>query len=86
MNGKKYCSFAARGNIEDIKGIYVFGDVFTNSVSLMRKLVIIFSLYLISLNFTIQQTMSQHMSCLHLSHQRAAKTHVSLNKYIENLI
>ena len=42
MNGKKYCSFAARGNIEDIKGIYVFGDVFTNSVSLMRKLVIIF--------------------------------------------
>ena len=46
MNGKKYCSFAARGNIEDIKGIYVFGDVFTNSVSLMRKLVIIFSLYI----------------------------------------
>ena len=70
MNGKKYCSFAARGNIEDIKGIYVFGDVFTNSVSLMRKLVIIFSLFTfkMSLTFSLQQNMSQHMIGLYLSH------------------
>ena len=39
MNDKKYCVFAARGNLEDIKGIYVAGEAYIYSVTLMKKLV-----------------------------------------------
>ena len=39
MNDAVFCNFNARGNLQDIKGIYVAGDAFIYSVSLMRKLV-----------------------------------------------
>lgn len=38
VNDKKYCVFAARGNLEDIKGIYVAGEAYIHSVTLMKKL------------------------------------------------
>lgn len=38
VNDKKYSKFNARGNLEDIKGIYVAGAAYIYSVALLRKL------------------------------------------------
>lgn len=39
VNDEMYCMFAARGKLEDIKGIYVTGAAYIYSVNLLRKLV-----------------------------------------------
>lgn len=39
VNGKKCMKFAARGNVEDIKGVNIKGEAFVYEVKLERKLV-----------------------------------------------
>lgn len=39
MNGKKCMKFAARGNVEDIKGVNIKGEAYVYEVKLERKLV-----------------------------------------------
>lgn len=39
VNGKKCMKFAARGNVEDIKGVNIKGESYVYEVKLERKLV-----------------------------------------------